>query len=87
MPLFIRKDHMIPLAKGAEYVEGIDSDNLTLLGWLTGDTAVTLYDDDGLTTSPVLEQGLTTIAAVVRGGTVTVQAEGKQVSAAKLILR
>lgn len=87
MPLFIRKDHMIPLAKDAEYVEGIDSDNLTLLGWLTGDTAVTLYDDDGLTTSPVLEQGLATIAAVVRGGAVTVQAEGKQVSAAKLILR
>lgn len=61
MPLFIRRNRFIPLAKPAEYVDGIDFADLTLLGWLDGDAAYDLYNDDGDTTSPSLETGLTTI--------------------------
>ncbi len=63
LPLFIRRGHAVPLAKAAEYVEGIDTSDLTLLGWLDEDVDVTLYEDDGYTTHIDLEKGLRTLHA------------------------
>ena len=74
LPLFIRRGHMVPLARPAEYVEGIDATRLTLLGWLDGDAALSLYDDDGLSTEMCLDKGLTDIRVTVQNG--RAQAEG-----------
>lgn len=49
VPLFIRKDHFLPLAEAAECVEDLDEDNLTMLGWITKKTEYLLYHDDGYT--------------------------------------
>ena len=68
MPLFIRRGHLIPLAKAAEYVDGIDASHPVLLGWIRENTAVTLYDDDGFNASPVLAEGLRTISVTVEDG-------------------
>ena len=68
LPLFIRRGHFIPLAKPAEYVEGIDASRLTLLGWLDGNAALSLYDDDGLSTGVSLDKGLTDIRVTVQDG-------------------
>lgn len=66
MPLFIKKGSFIPVAKGAQWVEAVDASRLTLLGWLNGDAAYDLYDDDGYTAQPEFAKGITTI--VVKGG-------------------
>ena len=68
LPLFIRRGHFISLAKPAEYVEGIDASRLTLLGWLDGNAALSLYDDDGLSTGVSLDKGLTDIRVTVQDG-------------------
>ena len=75
-PLFVKKGHVIPLAKGAEYVAGVDAKKLTLLGWLDHGTAFTLYDDDGESAAIDLEKGLTLIDVQVRDGQVIAKAEG-----------
>ena len=68
-PLFIRKNHVIPLARAAEYSEAVSVEGLRLLGWMESDTEVhtQLYWDDGVTTEPVLEDGLTAIDLVQDG--------------------
>jgi len=86
MPLFIRRGHVVPLAKPAEYVEGIDFTDLRLLGWLDDGVTTTLYNDDGQTTEPALERGLTTITVTVEGETVTVQGEGLTLNADDVIV-
>ena len=85
-PLFIRRGKAMPMAKAAEYVDAIDDTNLTLLGWLDGDTDLTLYDDDGVTRDVTLEDGLTTIRVTVRDGRASAQADGKRVDASRLIV-
>lgn len=76
LPLFIRRGHVIPLAKPAEYAEGVDNTDLTLLGWLDESTATTLYNDDGYTTAPSLDDGLTTITVQVKGEAASAVGEG-----------
>jgi len=58
MPLFIRKGCIVPLSRGGEWVEAVDFDTLTLLGWLDGDAAYAIYNDDGTVAAPVLADGL-----------------------------
>ncbi len=76
MPLFIRRGHVIPLAKPAEYVEGIDHTDLRLLGWLDKGVTITLYDDDGYTTTPDLEKGSAAITVEVAEGAASARGEG-----------
>ena len=85
-PLFIRKGHVIPLAKPAEYVEGIDAGCLTLLGWLESGTSVILYDDDGESEAIDLEAGLTRIDVQVKDGKAVADAEGRIVDASRVIV-
>jgi len=84
-PLFIRKGHVIPLAAPAEYEASIDSTHLTLLGWVEEDVEVhtDLYMDDGITTDPVLADGLKQIV-VVPG--VSAVGDGLVLDAGKLIV-
>ena len=49
VPLFVKKEHILPLASPAESVEDLDEDNLTLLGWVTGKAEYLMYSDDGYT--------------------------------------
>ena len=46
VPLFIRKGKCIPVADQAEWVDAIDMESLTLLGYAEGE--YDLYDDDGV---------------------------------------
>lgn len=46
VPLFIRKDHCIPLAGPAECVDMIDTQSLTMVGYQGAEYV--LYDDDGV---------------------------------------
>lgn len=86
MPLFIRRGHVIPLAKPAEYVEGVDSTDLKLLGWLNEGVTVALYNDDGQRTEPFLEDGLTTITVTVEGEKAAAEGEGLTLNTADLII-
>lgn len=86
MPLFIRRGHVIPLAKPAEYVEGIDETDLTLLGWLDKTASYALYRDDGYTTSPSLENGLTGISLQVTGETAAATGNGLTLHTESLVI-
>ena len=46
VPLFIRRDRCIPLAAAAEYVEALDTEHLTLIGYPGAEYR--FYDDDGV---------------------------------------
>ncbi len=46
VPLFIRQNKCIPLASPAEYVDALDTKNLTLIGYKN--TSYSLYEDDGI---------------------------------------
>ena len=74
------------MAKAAEYVDAIDTANLTLLGWLDGDVALTLYDDDGVTRDVPLEDGLTTVRVTVEDGRARADADGRRVDASRLVI-
>ena len=86
-PLFIKKGHVIPLAKTAESVAKIGENDLTLLGWLAHGTAFTLYNDDGETAHIDLAQGLTLVDVQVKDGKVSAKAEGKNVDCSKVIVK
>ena len=85
-PLFIRRGHILPLAKAAEYVAGIDASALTLLGWVDTNAALTLYEDDGESEVIDLSAGLTEIRVTVADGNATAKAAGKALDATRIIL-
>ena len=85
-PLFVKKGHVIPLAKGAECVAQVDATKLTLLGWLEHGTAFTLYDDDGESVNIDLEKGLTLIDVQVKDGKAIAKAEGIQLDVSRIII-
>lgn len=47
--IFIRKNAILPLAEGGEYVEDVNTDSLTLYSYGENPTPYMLYDDDGNT--------------------------------------
>ena len=85
-PLFIRRGSFIPFARAAEWVEAVDGRELTLLGWLGGDAAYALYDDDGVSTQVSLESGLTSITVKAEGGKPVAQGDGLTLHTEKLVL-
>lgn len=85
-PLFIRKGHVIPMARAAEYVEAIDATELTLLGWLEHGTAITLYDDDGESEVIDFQKGLTVIDVQVKEGAAVAKAAGRRVDASRVVV-
>jgi len=63
-PLFVKKNHAVPLCPGGESSELLDDTAFTLLGIIEQEGAYELYRDDGKTSSPDLESGLTRIPLV-----------------------
>ena len=63
-PLFVKKNHAVPLCPGGESSELLDDTTFTLLGQIGQEGALSLYRDDGFTTTPDLEKGLTQIPLV-----------------------
>ena len=63
-PLFVKKNHAVPLCPGGESSELLDDTTFTLLGQIGQEGTLSLYRDDGTTTDPDLESGLTQIALV-----------------------
>ena len=63
-PLFVKKNRAVPLCPGGESSELLDDTTFTLLGQIEQEGTLSLYRDDGTTTDPDLESGLTQIALV-----------------------
>ena len=63
-PLFVKKNRAVPLCAGGESSELLDDTAFTLLGQIEKEGVLELYRDDGRTTSPALESGLTRIDLV-----------------------
>ena len=63
-PLFVKKNHAVPLCPGGESSELLDDTTFTLLGQIEQEGTLSLYRDDGTTTDPDFESGLTQIALV-----------------------
>ena len=63
-PLFVKKNRAVPLCAGGESSELLDDTAFTLLGQIEKEGVLELYRDDGQTTSPDLESGLTRITLV-----------------------
>ncbi len=63
-PLFVKKNRAVPLCPGGESSELLDDTAFTLLGQIEKEGVLELYRDDGRTTSPDLESGLTRITLV-----------------------
>jgi len=49
VPMFVKKNHIVPVASFAETVCELDEENLSVIGWVTKPTVYTLYRDDGYT--------------------------------------
>ena len=63
-PLFVKKNHAVPLCPGGESSELLDDATFTLLGQIEQEGTLSLYRDDGTTADPDLESGLTNIALI-----------------------
>jgi alpha-glucosidase len=63
-PLFVKKNHAVPLCPGGESSELLDDTTFTLLGQIEQEGTLSLYRDDGTTADPDLESGLTNIALI-----------------------
>ena len=63
-PLFVKKNRAVPLCAGGESSELLDDTAFTLLGQIEKEGVLELYRDDGRTTSPDLESGLTRITLI-----------------------
>ena len=87
MPLFIRKGCVIPMSRGGEWVEQVDATHLTLLGWVRAASFYKMYNDDGYTTKPVLEDGMVTITCEVKDGKVVATGDGVSVDAGKVVVK
>ena len=85
-PLFIRRNHVVPLAAPAEWTEAVDASRLTLLGWIDGDVSATLYDDDGISAQVRLEDGLSALTVRVQGGAASAACPGREVDASRIIV-
>jgi len=86
LALFVRRGHFIPLARGAEWVEAVDGSDLTLLGWLSGDAAYSLYDDDGISPQVTLEAGLTSIHVSITKGAARAEGRGLRLHTDHLVV-
>ncbi len=60
-PLFVKKNRLLLLCPGGQYTDELRNDTFRVLGWTPEPARYRLYRDDGLTTQPSLEGGLTDI--------------------------
>ena len=86
VPLFIRRGHVIPLCRSAEYVDALDTTKLSLVGWLEVGCAITLYEDDGESTAIDLNEGLQLINVSIDKGVATAKCAGKTIDASKVVV-
>ena len=68
MLLFLRADHLVPLAAPAEYVDGVDTSKLTLLHFVRDEAVYEMYDDDGISRGETLDGHMTEIRVTKDGG-------------------
>lgn len=61
LPVFIRPNHMLILGEVAANVEAQDSSKLHAIGYYKDHCAYKLYEDDGITPKPKLEDSITEI--------------------------
>ena len=58
VPLFVRKNHAVLLCPGGENTELLDDRTFNAIGWIPEGAEIRLYRDDGITTRPDPETGL-----------------------------
>lgn len=69
--VFLRPDHIVPLAEGGCSVEEVDSSRLSLLHFVRTEAVYSLYDDDGYSRAMDWEKGAVKIH-VTKDGEITV---------------
>jgi alpha-glucosidase len=69
VPVFIKKNHILPLGKGTDYVDEQIQDSLELISYSTKECFYELYQDDGFTKEYDLHKNITKIS-VKRNGNV-----------------
>ena len=65
--VFVRADHLVPLAAPAEYADGVDASKLTLLHFIQDEAVYEMYDDDGISRGETLDGHMTEIRVTVNG--------------------
>ncbi len=71
--IFVRADHLVPLAEGGQYVEQVNTSSLRLMHFVKEEAVYQLYDDDGYSRNVELAGHLTEIRVTAGGG---ITAEG-----------
>lgn len=83
IPVFIRKGHILPICCAADCTDNLDTQKLTVLGIAGGKMSYQLYEDDGWTTTPDLEQYTVEICVDERGNA---SAKGKIITVNQYIM-
>jgi alpha-glucosidase len=78
VPVFIRKNHILPVCKAALCTDQLKSDELVVLGAVDREVSYFLYEDDGYIKDPCLSDYLTEIKVSASG---EVSAPGKTIIA------
>ena len=68
-------------------MDAIDSDNLTLLGWVRCASFYKFYNDDGLNPQPKLEDGLKTILFEMKDGKPCASGDGLTLDVSRVIVK
>lgn len=67
VPVFIRKNQLLPLCDACESTDKLDTSVLQLIGHIENDTVYTLYEDDGLSKNYSYKENFITITAKKEG--------------------
>lgn len=62
VPVFIKKNHILPLGRGAEFVDELIQDSLELISYSTEECFYELYQDDGFTKEYDLLKNITKLS-------------------------
>ncbi len=65
--IFVRKNHIVPLAKEGNCVDKTDCNNLRLLNFIKEEASYELYDDDGYTKNYDMDKHITKISVNLDG--------------------
>ncbi len=72
---FVKKNHLVPLCSGGEYIEAIDENNLEILGFVKDEVSYKLYQDDGFSKDYSNPRNITDIIVTKYNDEVKVECE------------
>ena len=85
-PLFIRRGSVVPMVQAAESTAELSTDNMTLLGWLDGDTFFMLHEDGGEDAQRDPAQDLHIYRIGVENGKAVSRLPGERIDTSRIIV-